>query len=410
MCPVPVLVEQGKSTPGELLMAAGNDVPAGNIEQQLPRTERINMTQLTDTSLKLDNTGEAPRYDSDRHAKIVQFLRVVLEPGTAVELRAIKVNGNGTVSQVYSTDELDDLARYALDLSGRCKGVYFTLNPLAPPVLSEGRSANANDVLRRRWLLIDADPLRPGTVSSTDAEKVVAWLVIQRVQAELRTRGWPEPIVCDSGNGYHLLYRIDLPTDDGELVRRVLHGLGDAFDTDGVKIDRTVFDPPRICKMPFTLACKGGNTSERPHRPAGVITMPAELNIVSQAQLEAIAAPADAPARTSAGCPGGRPVVPPEHLATVVKWARNYVKQMKPAVEGKGGDAQTFKVVCTLENDYALPFEEAWPILLEWNARCVPPWEEDDLVRKWDYAEQTSKGRRGAKILAARIRHSLRPQ
>jgi hypothetical protein len=339
----------------------------------------------------------------------VKFLQVVLEPGTAVELRAIKVNGYGTVSRVYSTDELDDFARYALDLSSRCKGVYFTLNPLGLPVLSEGRSANASDVLRRRWLLIDADPLRPGTVSSTDAEKVDAWLVIERVRADLRTRGWPEPIVCDSGNGYHLLYRIDLPTDDGGLVRRVLYGLGDSFDTNGVKIDRTVFDPPRICKMPYTLACKGGNTPERPHRLACVIEMPAELNIVSQAQLEAIAAPVETSGSTPAGCPGERPVVPPELFATVVKLARNYVKKMKPAVEGKGGDAQTFKVVCTLENDFALPFEEAWPILLEWNNRCDPPWTEDDLVRKWEYSEASSKGRRGAKLPACIRRHLSRP-
>ena len=368
------------------------------------------MTQPDETSPLSNNTERPPRFADDRHDKIVQFLRVVLEPGTAVELRAIKVNGNGTVTQLYSTDELDDLARYALDLSGRSKAVYFTLNPLGLPVLSEQRAANADDVLRRRWLLIDADPDRPGKMSSTITEKVDAWLVIERVRADLRTNGWPEPIVCDSGNGYHLLYQIDLPTEDGGLIRRVLHGLGDAFDTEGVHIDRMVFDPPRICKLPYTLACKGPSTTERPHRLARVVQMPAELNIVSQAQLKAIAALVETSGSTPAGHPGERPVVPPEDLAIVVKWARNYVKKMKPAVEGKGGDAETFKVVCTLENDYALPFEEAWPILMEWNDRCVPPWDEDELVRKWNYVEETSKGRRGAKIPSARIRHSLRPE
>ena len=72
--------------------------------------------------------------------------------------------------------------------------------------------------------------------------------------------------------------------------------------------------------------------------------------------------------------------------------------------EGHYGPFEWIKVLCSAG------CLAAWPILLEWNARCGPPWTEDELVRKWDYAEQTSKGRRGKKILAARIRHSLRPQ
>jgi hypothetical protein len=364
------------------------------------------MTQLTERSPQPDHTGD-DRSCAEYQAKIVQFLHVVLEPGTAVELRAIKVDGNGTITRLYSTDQLDDLARYALDLSGRCKGVYFTLNPLAIPVLSEGRSANASDVLRRRWLLIDADVAGKGKQSSTDAEKAEARLTIEIVQADLMVRGWPEPILCDSGNGYHLLYRINLPTDDGGLIRRVLYALAKSADSDKVKIDRTVFDPPRICKLPYTLACKGESTAERPHRLACVVKIPEELQVVTQAQLEALAGPAE---QAEPGFDGELLVVPPEHLAEVVKWASNYVKWMKPAVEGKGGDLRTFTVICTLANDFALPFEAAWPILLKWNNRCDPPWDEDDLERKWKYAESTCKGRRGSKIPSARIRRSLRPQ
>lgn len=358
---------------------------------------KINMNQLTKTSPESDNTGNAP-HRAGFHEKIVQFLQVVLEPGTVVELRAIKVDGIDTFTQLYSTDKLDNLARDALDLSGRFKGVYFTLNPLAPTVLSEERSAKGSDVLHRRWLLIDADVDTKGKKSATDLEKATAQIMIREVQDDLRVRGWPEPIECDSGNGYHLLYRIDLPTEDGGLVRQVLHVLGESHDRHEVKIDRKVFDPPRICKLPYTLACKGGHTPERPHRLACVVKMPAELQIVTQAQLEALAGPVDTSVRTPHRYSSERPVVPPEHLEEAVKRARNYVKQMKPAIEGKGGDAQTFKVICTLENDFALPFDAAWPILLEWNDHCDPPWDEVDLVRKWDYAERSAKGRRGAKL------------
>jgi hypothetical protein len=232
--------------------------------------------------------------------------------------------------------------------------------------------------------------------------------MIQDVRADLKLKGWPEPILGDSGNGYHLLYRIDLPTEESGLVRRVLHALAEAHDRHKVKIDRTVFDSPRICKLPYTLACKGGNTPDRPHRLACVVKMPAELQVVTQAKLDALAGPVDTSGNSQDGSLGERPVVLYEYLPLVVQWASNYVKWMNPAIEGKGGDAQTFKVICTLENDFALPFEATWRILLKRKDRCDPPWDEDELVRKWNYAEATAKGRCGTKLLR-RIRRQLKP-
>jgi hypothetical protein len=373
--------------------------------------EGSTMTQLeTMMEGSSDHTGEASRPPDTNEHRIIQFLREVLEPNTAVELRAFEIMGGGTFTRLYSTDQLDELAHDALALSGRCKGVYFTLNPLALPVLSEGRSANANDVLRRRWLLIDADPRRPGKVSSTDSEKAAARFMIEMVRAELRSRGWPEPIVCDSGNGFHLLYRIDLPTEDGGLVRRLLHAISRSSDTEAVQIDRKVHDPIRICKLPGTIAAKGENTPKRPHRLACVVQMPAELVPVTREQLEAVAGPE----KTTSHQPGKRsdrrPVVPPQYVERVAGWARGYLRKRRPAIEGQGGDHDTFTVICILENDFALPFEAAWPILLEWNARCDPPWDEDELVRKWEYAVRTSKGPRGAKIQVPYIQRALKVQ
>ncbi len=146
---------------------------------------------------------------------------------------------------------------------------------------------------------------------------------------------------------------------------------------------------------------------DRPHRLACVVKMPAQLQVVTQPQLEALAVPVDTCIDTLDRCSAARPVVPPEHLAEVVKRATNYMKWRRPASEGKGGDAQTFEVICILENDFALPIEAAWPILLKWNERCDPPWDEDELERKWNYAERTAKGPRGEKLPRS-IRSQLR--
>ena len=62
--------------------------------------------------------------------------------------------------------------------------------------------------------------------------------------------------------------------------------------------------------------------------------------------------------------------------------ARKYVAQMPPAVSGQGGHAATFAVAMTLIHGFALPEPRTWPILLEYNARCLPPWSERELRHK----------------------------
>src|SRR5262249_47639952 len=135
----------------------------------------------------------------------------------------------------------------------------------------EGELAKDKDVRRRRWLLVDADPVRDPLVSATDEEKARARDTVLAARDFLRGRGWPDPVLADSGNSYHLLYRAALPAADGGLVERVLAALAGRFDTDRVKVDRKVFNPARICKLPGTWARKGDHTPARPHRRAQLL-------------------------------------------------------------------------------------------------------------------------------------------
>jgi hypothetical protein len=84
-------------------------------------------------------------------------------------------------------------------------------------------------------------------------------------------QGWPDPIVGNSGNGAHCLYRVELPTSDGDLVKRCLQGLARRFDDDLVKIDQAVFNPARIWKLYGTVSRKGDSVPERPHRLARIL-------------------------------------------------------------------------------------------------------------------------------------------
>jgi hypothetical protein len=220
--------------------------------------------------------------------KLAGLYGTLFAPDQVVELRAIGVQRGAGRPHVeagfFDAAHFKDMAAAALRVSPFAKGVYATLNPLNPDLLArranriawanDGELAKDKDVLARRWLLVDADPVRDPLISATDAEKAEARAVVLAVREHLSGHEWPEPVFADSGNGYHLLYRIDGPADDGGAVQRLLAALGDRFDTPRVKIDRTVYNPSRICKLPGTLARKGDHTPGRPHRRARVLEGP----------------------------------------------------------------------------------------------------------------------------------------
>lgn len=221
-------------------------------------------------------------------ALLAEQYRLLVAPGQIVELRALDVKRGGgrphTEAGFFDYEHLADMAKTALVISRSAKGVYFTLNPLHPDLLArrcnriawanEGELAKDKDVLARRWLLVDADPVCDPLISATEQEKAAAHQIILEVREFLRSRSWPDPLLADSGNGYHLLYPIDLPANDGGVVERILRALAQRFDNAQLKIDRSVYNPARICKLPGTLACKGDDTPTRPHRRAKLLEGP----------------------------------------------------------------------------------------------------------------------------------------
>jgi hypothetical protein len=65
-----------------------------------------------------------------------------------------------------------------------------------------------------------------------------------------------------------------------------------------------------------------------------------------------------------------------------VRRARAYLARIEGAVSGQRGHDRTFRVACLLTQRFGLSFAEAWPLLLEWNERCHPPWSERELIHK----------------------------
>jgi len=84
--------------------------------------------------------------------------------------------------------------------------------------------------------------------------------------------------------------------------------------------------------------------------------------------------------------PAPQTKVRPPLLASIDKRIRAYLDTVKPAVEGEGGSDITFRVACTLVNDWALDGDQALEYLRSYSARCQPPWSEKELQHKIDDA------------------------
>lgn len=247
-------------------------------------------------------------------AEMLRAVEVLSEPGGVVELRAI--NG-GAIAGGYF-DNFEALGKKAAKLDEQGYTAYVTLNPAEPALLARASNRVArgkvertsdSDIIRRRWLLVDADPVLPAGISATDEEKEAALRRAREVCGYLKGQGWPEPVAGDSGNGAHLLYAVDLPNDAESLalVKGVLEALSFKFSDGRVKIDTSVCNAARISKLYGTTARKGDSTGERPHRISKLLKVPDERVEVSREQLEAAAASKPEPPRQTAG---GRRITP----------------------------------------------------------------------------------------------------
>ncbi len=233
-------------------------------------------------------------------------------PGQVVEIRALEASLDQITryTRTYGGyfDNPDDLIK-AISTIRLAMGIYITLHPCYPDILHRAKNKLVEQkkdfstpdkyITKYRWLAIDCDPERVSGISSTEVEHQRALAMCRKIRETLSPRGWPEPVLADSGNGGHLLYRIDLSIDDKGLIERGLKGFAAQFDEEGIHVDQTMFNPSRIIKLYGTLACKGDNTAERPHRLSRILEVPEQLQVVSREQLEAIAVPVEEKAPVS---------------------------------------------------------------------------------------------------------------
>jgi hypothetical protein len=222
-----------------------------------------------------------------QRAAIDEFLGYIHPHQALVELRAFGPNDT-KFSGVFNNHRALAHNAAALDVKGLSTSSYFTLNSISPTtivnpkavnkVMKSPRHATKDRDIDRRWIyLIDVDPVRPSGTSSTDAEKSEALTIIDQIREYLGALGWTEPVVVDSGNGYHLLYGGDGCNAASKPWVHVLKYLDRTFSTAGAKVDTSVGNAARISRLPGTWNRKGEDSAERPHRLARVVSYPEKL-------------------------------------------------------------------------------------------------------------------------------------
>lgn len=292
---------------------------------------------------------------------VTAVLKRVFTPGDVFEIRALEATRPGfrrphTESGYFDYEHIDAVGPAVAELSF-AKGVYYTPNPVQPSLLA--RAANRirptgtepttkdEEILTRRWLLVDCDPVRPAGISSTDAEHELALSRAREIRDGLASMGWPLPVFCDSGNGAQLMYRIDLPRDDDGLVKRVL-GIFATTDDAMVKVDQSVCNPARIWRLPGTLNCRGDHVPERPHRLAQVIDLPETLTIVTREQLEDVADHVSANASSSSAKVDISKIAGPEPAISesfdLDRWIAQHCREVEGPTDWQGGRKWIFPV------------------------------------------------------------------
>ena len=179
--------------------------------------------------------------------------------------------------------------------------IYFTLNEIDDGCYGRAQSekiikspkttTSDNNITRRVWVLIDYDPVRVVGTNATDEEFELAHKKAQQVFSYLRSVGFNDPVICKSGNGYHTVYRCDLPNTEEvkDILSRFLQSIALMFTDDKVDIDESVFNAARICKLYGTTAKKGANLPERPWRMSEIVYVPDEIKVNDISLFQAVA-------------------------------------------------------------------------------------------------------------------------
>jgi hypothetical protein len=142
--------------------------------------------------------------------------------------------------------------------------VYWVLNPtsLPPfPITANQSGTKEKDVPRRRWFLLDADPIRTDKIATEEQYQAALKQATGARDFMASELEWEGVVMASSGNGVHLLVPVDLPNDEASKkeIHRAQKCISHRFSTPEVKIE-CFPDAARLVRAYGSLNKKGQET------------------------------------------------------------------------------------------------------------------------------------------------------
>jgi hypothetical protein len=191
----------------------------------------------------------------------------------------------------------------------------------------EGECINKEDMIYRRWLFVDIDPIRKTGTNSSDIQNNAAIAMAEKIRDDMVASGWPMPILGMSGNGACLLWRVYFKDSEfPNLISGCVYALAEKYTPNAkeqkdaldhsvlaleksdeeeyrdakkyddeenaasthVDVDKSVHEPSRICKVFGTMTRKDKHTDLRPRRQSW-FELPHSIEVVPIDKLKELA-------------------------------------------------------------------------------------------------------------------------
>jgi|SRR5581483_4897869 len=278
----------------------------------------------------------------DREAPI-RFLRTAFEPDDWIAV-FLKSYETGRTTQRVGPLALVVDSRFQAWLRAKNvahANVYVSVNAMTP-----GRRSRRRDAVRAiRHVFLEAD---------NDGARVLAAIALRRDLPQ------PSYVLQSSPGRVHVFWRAsDFSIDVAEGLQK--------------QLARELHTDPAATPCSQTTRLPGFfNHKYRPAHLVAVEYLDTERRHVP-ADFPPLRSPAATRRTTRRTCAPTR---------DVVARARRYLLGVPPAIAGQHGDLQTFRVCCRLVRGFALTDGDALQVLMDWNARCQPPWAERELIDK----------------------------
>lgn len=221
------------------------------------------------------------------------------------------------------------------------------------------------------------------------------------------------PLVMDSDGrgGIHVLVLFTEPVDS-PIAYRFAKWLVQDWQSYGISEPETFPKQPTLKGLKFGSALRlPGRHHTRSHWTR-VLTPPGGLVAGGDAARLILATPLHPPGmipeearnyQLPAELPPQFVMLLPEHIARsqsaqkpslakeeILGRARTYLEKSGPSIEGQGGDNHFWRLIWCICKKFSLTVEEAYPLFMEWNAGCLPPFSPEyvwkQLSRVWSKA------------------------